>query len=114
MSKNYAFFIADYRKMHQDFFIYPENIGTAKTGDKVIVEVTQWAEDDKKPEAKVVEVLGKAGENEAEIHSIMAEFDLPFRFDERVQNEAGQIEEGITDAEIKKRLRFQNDDHVHH
>jgi ribonuclease R len=62
--------------MHQDFFIYPENVFGAKTGDKVIVEVTSWAEDDKKPEAKVVEILGKAGENEAEIHSIMAEFEV--------------------------------------
>ncbi len=106
VSKNYAFFIADYRKMHQDFFIYPENINGAKTGEKVIVEVTSWAEEDKKPEAKVVEILGKAGENEAEIHSIMAEFELPFKFDERVQREASAIEEGITDKEIKKRRDF--------
>lgn len=108
VSKNYAFFIADYRKMHTDFFIYPENIFGAKTGDKVIVEVISWAEEDKKPEAKVVEILGKAGENEAEIHSIMAEFDLPFRFDKRVEDEANAIEEGITDKEIKKRRDFRN------
>jgi ribonuclease R len=106
VSKNYAFFIPDYRKMHQDFFIFPENIFGAKTGDKVIVEVISWAEDDKKPEAKVIEILGKAGENEAEIHSIMAEFDLPFRFDQRVQEEANKIEEGITAKEIKKRRDF--------
>ena len=74
----------DYRKMHTDFFVYPENINGAKAGDKVIIEVISWAQDDKKPEAKIVEVLGKAGENEAEIHSIMAEFDLPFRFPEKV------------------------------
>jgi ribonuclease R len=106
VSKNYAFFIADYRKMHQDFFIFPENIFGAKTGDKVIVEVISWSAEDKKPEAKVVEILGKAGENEAEIHSIMAEFDLPFKFDRRVQDEAGAIDEGITEKEIKKRRDF--------
>ena len=108
VSKNYAFVAPDYRKMHQDFFVFPENVFGARTGDKVIVEVTSWADDDKKPEAKVIEVLGKAGENEAEIHSIMAEFDLPFRFDARVENEANLIEEGITAKEIKKRWDFRD------
>jgi ribonuclease R len=106
VSKNYAFVNADSRKIHTDFFIFPENVFGARTGDKVIVEVTSWAEEDKKPEAKVIEVLGKAGEHEAEIHSIMAEFDLPFRFDPRVSKEADQIEEGITPQEIKKRWDF--------
>ena len=97
---------ADSRKVQPGFFYLSRKHRTAKTGDKVIVEVTSWAENDKKPEAKVVEVLGKAGENEAEIHSIMAEFDLPFRFDERVLGESGQIDEGITDEEVKKRWDF--------
>ncbi len=83
-----------------------ENIKGANTGDKVIIEVTSWAEEDKKPEAKVVEVLGKAGENEAEIHSIMAEFNLPFKFPENIIKESQSIEEGITDKEIKKRWDF--------
>jgi ribonuclease R len=106
VSKNFAFVVADARKVHTDFFVYPEQLKNAKSGDKVIIEVTSWAEDDRKPEAKVVEVLGKAGENEAEIHSIMAEFDLPFRFPEQVERESQTIEEGITDAEIKKRKDF--------
>jgi ribonuclease R len=106
LSKNFAFVIPDARKVHGDFFIYPENINGATTGDKVIIEVTSWSENDRKAEAKVVEVLGKAGENEAEIHSIMAEFELPFRFPERVINESQQISEGITDEEIKKRWDF--------
>lgn len=105
-SKNYAFVVPDYRKMHQDFFIYQENTKGANTGDKVIIEVTAWAEGDKSPEAKVVEILGKAGENEAEIHSIMAEFGLPFRFPEKVEHESQAIEEGITAKEIKKRRDF--------
>jgi ribonuclease R len=108
VSKNYAFVVADSRKIHQDFFIYPENINNAKTGEKVIVEVTSWADNDRKPEAKVVEILGKAGENEAEIHSIMAEFDLPFRFPEAVERESQKIEEGITKEEIKKRRDFRD------
>jgi len=106
VSKNFAFVDPDYRKMHQDFFVYLENIKGAKSGDKVIVEVTSWGDNDRKPEATVVEILGKAGENEAEIHSIMAEFDLPFRFPERVEKDAKTIDEGITQEEIKKRWDF--------
>ena len=106
LSKNFAFVVPDYRKMHTDFFVYPEHINGARAGDKVIIEVVSWAQDDKKPEARVVEVLGKAGENEAEIHSIMAEFDLPFRFPEKVIAESKQIEEAITKEEIKKRWDF--------
>jgi ribonuclease R len=108
VSKNYAFVVPDARKMHQDFFIYPENVNGARTGDKVIIEVTSWAEADKKPEATVIEVLGKAGENEAEIHSIMAEFNLPFRFAENVIAESAKIDEGITAKEIKKRRDFRD------
>lgn len=106
VSKNYAFVIPDYRKVHQDFFVYPENLNNARTGDKVIIEVVAWADGDKSPEAKVVSILGKAGENEAEIHSIMAEFDLPFKFPENVQRESEKISEDITQQEIEKRRDF--------
>lgn len=108
VSKNYAFVVPDYRKMHQDFFVYPENIGEAKSNDKVIVDVIAWGGPEKSPEAKVVDVLGKAGENEAEIHSIMAEFGLPFEFTPQVLADAKRIDEGITNEEIKKRKDFRN------
>lgn len=108
VSKNFAFVNADARKIHQDFFVFPENINGATNGDKVIVEVTSWSTNDRKAEAKVVEVLGKAGENEAEIHSIMAEFDLPFKFSEAVEKESEKIDEGITADEIKKRRDFRD------
>jgi ribonuclease R len=106
LSKNFAFVVPDHKKMHQDFFIYPEHINDAKTNDKVIVEVIDWAEGEKNPTAKIVSVLGKAGENEAEIHSIMAEFGLPFKFSEQVEHESQKIKEGFTASEIKKRRDF--------
>lgn len=108
LSKNFAFVVADHRKVHTDFFVYPENLNGARNGDKVIIEVTSWSENDRKPEAKVAEVLGKAGENEAEIHSIMAEFGLPFRFPEHVEKESEKIPEGITKEEISKRRDFRD------
>jgi ribonuclease R len=108
LSSKYAFVVPDFKKIYQDFFIYPENLNNAKTDDKVVFEVTKWGNGDKAPEAKVIEILGKTGENEAEIHSIMAEFDLPFRFDSNVLSESKQIDHGITKEEIKKRRDFRD------
>ncbi len=106
LSKNYAFIVPDFKKLYQDFFVYPENINGATTNDKVLFEVTRWPEGDKSPEGKIIEILGKTGENEAEIHSIMAEFDLPFRFPEKVLDESERISEEILKDEIKKRWDF--------
>jgi ribonuclease R len=106
LSRNFGFVVPDFKKIYQDFFIYPENLNGAVANDKVLFEVTKWADRDKSPEAKVIEILGKTGENEAEIHSIMAEFDLPFRFPENVLLESEKISEGITAEEVKKRWDF--------
>lgn len=108
LSRNFGFVVPDFKKIYQDFFIYPENLNGAVANDKVLFEVTKWADRDKSPEAKVIEILGKTGENEAEIHSIMAEFDLPFRFPENVLHESEKISEGITAEEIKKRWDFRD------
>jgi ribonuclease R len=108
LSRNFGFVVPDFKKIYQDFFIYPENLAGATTNDKVLFEVVKWAEGDKSPEAKVIEILGKTGENEAEIHSIMAEFDLPFRFPENVLAESEKIGEDITNEEIKKRWDFRD------
>lgn len=106
LSRNFGFVVPDFKKIYQDFFIYPENLNGATPNDKVLFEVVKWPSRDKSPEAKVVEILGKTGENEAEIHSIMAEFELPFRFPENVLQESEKISEGITPEEIKKRWDF--------
>ncbi len=102
----FAFVVPDFKKIYQDFFIYQENVAEARNNDKVLFEVTRWGDGDKSPEAKVIEVLGKTGENEAEIHSIMAEFDLPFRFPENVLQESERIDDKISTEEIKKRWDF--------
>ncbi|MBN8651079.1 MAG: ribonuclease R [Cytophagales bacterium] len=108
LSRNFGFVVPDFKKIYQDFFIYPENLKGATPNDKVLFEVVKWADRDKSPEAKVVEILGKTGENEAEIHSIIAEFELPFRFPENVLQESEKISEGITAEEVKKRWDFRD------
>ncbi len=106
VSPNFSFIVPDFKKIYHDFFVNTENVNGATTNDKVVFEVTKWAAPDRNPEAKVIEILGKTGENEAEIHSIMAEFDLPFRFDPEVLKESEEISEEITAEEINKRKDF--------
>lgn len=108
VSPNFSFIVPDFKKIYSDFFVHAENINGAKTNDKVVFEVTKWGTPDRNPEAKVIEILGKTGENEAEIHSIMAEFDLPFRFDPAVLKESENIREEISADEIKKRKDFRD------
>lgn len=106
MSARYAFVIPDFRKMHHDIYVHLNELKGAKHNDKVIVKVTQWPERDKKPEGEIVRVLGKAGEHNAEIHSIIAEFGLPLEFPERIEQDAEEIPDEITAKEIKKRKDF--------
>ncbi len=106
MSARYAFVIADYRKMYDDIYVRLDDLNGATNGDKVIVDITEWPEGDRNPVGKVTRVLGPAGENNAEIHSIMAEFDLPFEFPQAVLEETRQMGAGITKKETARRRDF--------
>lgn len=103
LSTRYAFVVPDNKKIHFDIFVKLEKLKGAKHNDKVVVKVTEWPEREKNPTGEVTEVLGQAGENEAEIHSIMAEFELPFRFEQHILKAAEAIPEEISEKEIKKR-----------
>lgn len=106
MSTRYAFVVPDFKKMHHDIYVRYEDLNGAQHNDKVIVKITDWPERDKKPEGVVQRVLGKAGEHNAEIHSIIAEFGLPLEFPEVVNDEAEAIPDKITTKEINKRKDF--------
>ena len=106
ISSNYAFVVPDFKKMHYDIFVPSSNLNKAIHDDKVIVEITKWPSHNKSPEGKVINVLGKSGENEAEIHSIMAEFGLPFEFPDNVSQQAIKIKEGVSEKEVLGRKDF--------
>ncbi|TRX58689.1 ribonuclease R [Fulvivirga sp. M361] len=107
-SPRFAFVVPDNKKFHQDMFVPLEKTLGAAHNDKVIIKISQWPAHDKSPEGEIIYVLGKAGDNEAEIHSIMAEFDLPFEFPQHVIEAAEKISDRITAAEIKKRKDFRD------
>ncbi len=107
ISPKFAFVIPDSRNIHFDVFVYPEKIKNAKTNDKVIVRIERWHDSkNRSPLGEVVDVLGPAGENEAEIHSIMAEFGLPFKFPEHIEQEADKIPVEISAKDLEKRRDF--------
>jgi len=107
VSPNFSFVVPDNRNIHFDIFLYPEKIGKAAHNDKVIVKIKRWHDkQNKSPLGEVIDVLGPAGENEAEIHSIMAEFGLPFHFPQSIEQAAKKIPSEISEADLKKRKDF--------
>jgi len=108
VSEKFAFFVPDSLKMVVDVFIPLKKINGATHGQKVVVEITDWKENKKTPNGKVVKVLGTAGDNDTEIHSIMEEYGLAYEFNEDVIAEAEAISKIITPEEIAKRRDFRN------
>ena len=108
ISPKFAFVIPDSKKIHFDIFIPGDKINGATHKQKVIALVTDWPDDGQKPVGKVKEVLGDAGDNDTEMHAIMAEYGLPFTFPESIDNAANEIDDTISKAEIEKRRDFRN------
>lgn len=106
VQKHFAFLEMDSKILANDIFIPKDKLKGGKTGDKAIVEVVEWPEKAKNPVGKVVDVLGVAGENNAEMYSILAEFGLPYKYPERVEAAADKISEEITKEEIARREDF--------
>jgi ribonuclease R len=104
----YGLVRTDTKKFFRDIMVRHEDIHGAKDGDKVLVEVTDFGNEVKAPTGKITQVLGKAGENNAEIHAIMAEFGIPLGFDAEVEKEAEAIPAEISQAEIKRRRDMRN------
>lgn len=102
-SRNFAFFIPT-GKVGFDLFIPNEKLKGATDGQKAIAKITEWPPRAKNPFGEIIEVLGDAGDNNAEMHAILAEFDLPLRFPENVLKAAEKIPDEIPAEEIRNRL----------
>lgn len=102
-SNGFAFVVCDSQKMPYDIFIPAKELRKAENGQKVLVNISNWPERSKSPIGKIIDVLGWPGENETEMNAIMAEFNLPMEFPDKVIAESEKIEEGIDEAEISKR-----------
>ena len=93
----------DSKFLANDIFIPKGKLKGGKTGDKAIVRITDWPADDKNPHGEVIDILGKNGENNTEMHAILAEFGLPYRYPENVDKAAQRIDAGITPEVVASR-----------
>ena len=109
IQERFAFVECQDTKMYTDIFISKENINNAKNGDKVLVEIESWPEKAGSPYGKVLKILGKPGEHNTEIHSILAQFGLPYEFEKEVEDYASSIDTTIKEVEIKKRRDMRSD-----
>ena len=103
-NKTFGFVIADEKKFNQDIYIPKKYFSGAKDGDKVVVQITVWPQAGRKPEGKIIEVLGPKGEKEVEILSIIRAHGLPEEFTKKVLEEAQKVAVPISQEEIDRRL----------
>ncbi len=104
----YALLNTESKFLATDIFIPLDRLEGAKTGDKVVARIVEWPLNAQSPVGEIIDVLGKAGENNAEIHAILAEFGLPYTYPENVQRAAQRINAEITDEEIARRRDMRN------
>ena len=107
--KNFAFVVCDSNKMYKDIFVPINKINKAQDGDKVLVSLEDWPEKADSPNGRVIQVLGKPGEHNTEIHSILAEYGLPLEFPEEVEAYSNNLDISITKEEIAKRRDMRKD-----
>ncbi|WP_262696833.1 ribonuclease R [Chryseobacterium sp. 3008163] len=101
--KEFGFVVCDKKTINTDIFIPKGKINGAENGDKVVVKMLEWKPGDKNPDGEIIKVLGAPGEHETEIHSILAEYGLPYSFPEEVESDADKIDRRVTDEEVAKR-----------
>ena len=106
VSKSYAFLVPAARNMLVDLYIPLDKLGGAKHGQKAVAEMTDWPAHASSPFGEIIEVLGNAGEHHTEIHAVLAEYELPYKFPREVEEEADSIDQGIDEAEVANRLDF--------
>src|SRR5690554_827505 len=108
VQKHFAFLVMDSKYLSNDIFIPKEDLMGARNGDKVVVEIVEWPAKANNPVGKVIDVRGKPGENDTEMHAILAQYDLPYSYPEEVNKFAELIPDAIDEKEIAKREDFRD------
>ena len=108
VSKQYAFLLTESSRLANDIFIPKDKLKGGKDGDKAVVKVTEWPAEFKNPIGEVIDILGPTGDNNAEMHAILAEFGLPYVYPKKVVAAAEKISTEIPEEEIAKREDFRN------
>jgi ribonuclease R len=105
-SSHFAFLVTDNKLLANDIFIPKDKLKGARSGQKVVVRVLEWPDKAKNPMGEVIDILGDAGANTTEMHAILAEFGLPYKYPESVEKAAEKISGEIPPEEIDRREDF--------
>ncbi len=108
LTPQFAFLIPDNKNMPFDLFIPLSKLNGAKQGQKAVAKLVEWDQRSRNPIGEITEVLGYPGENDTEMHAILAEFGLPNRFEPEVEAAAEKIPAAITPEEIAARRDFRD------
>lgn len=103
-----AFLVSQSGMLPHDILIPVEKLMGGKNGQKALVRIVDWPSKSRNPIGEVIDVLGDAGDNNTEMHAILAEYDLPYRYPQNVVDAAEKLEPGITPEEIAKREDFRD------
>ena len=106
VTRGYAFLLTENRTLANDIFIPKDKLKGGRTGDKAVVKIIEWPDKAKNPIGQVIDILGRAGDNNTEMHAILAEFGLPYSYPENVEAAADKIPDAIPAEEIAKREDF--------
>ena len=109
VEKDYAFLVTEGNIFVHDVLIPKKKLKGGKTGDKAVVKITQWpSKDSKNIVGEVIDILGKEGDNNVEMHAILAQYGLPYKYPKAVEDAAEKIDPGITPQEISRREDFRD------
>lgn len=103
-NKAFGFVIPDNQKLSQDIFVSKERSKGAVDGHKVVVEITDYGKPGRKPEGKVVEIIGHINDPGVDILSIVRAFELPVPFPEKVLNQAERVAQEVSEADMAGRV----------
>lgn len=106
VSQNFAFLVADSRVINKDIFIPKDKLKGAVNGQKAVAKIVEWPAKAKNPVGEIVDILGDAGQNNTEMHAILAEFNLPYTYPDEVVAAAEKIPDEIPAEEIARRRDF--------
>ncbi|MCL2650694.1 MAG: ribonuclease R [Candidatus Azobacteroides sp.] len=106
VQKNYAFLVMDSKILANDIFIPKDKLKGGVSGQKAVVNILEWPEKSKNPIGEVIDILGEAGANNTEMHAILAEFGLPYKYPENVEKAADKIPSEISKTEMNNREDF--------
>ena len=109
VEKDFAFLITEGNIFVHDILIPKKKLKGGKDGEKAVVRITQWpSKESKNIVGEVIDVLGKEGDNNVEMHAILAQYGLPYKYPKAVEDAAKKIEPGITAEEISRREDFRD------